>query len=241
MFKTGALTLAAVCFLSFNGCSPGASEPPSPSVPGGPEGLFADPQAFCFGASQTTDSLTVYNFGKNTLKWMTVHTPAGLSGLPSSFEIESSTGQFFVLDWVADDAVEDSIVAETRPVDQADSIASYRLVIPIARVSGDYIDIHPPVPPEWLTPEAESTYAEGDTIALWWSRSSDCSGIANYQVQVSSDPGFTQILCCDKKQKETTADIIIDPGDSGRAYCRVLARDVKGLTTVSETITWVVE
>lgn len=202
-----------------------------------PVGLFWEPRSFCLPVADTGDTLFVTNLDDAPLQWQPERVPAGSTNLNHDVTIQPGTTVGIIWTWApgGTGVVTDSLVVET------DDPAAPRVVIPFRREAAGYLDDDPPPAPVPGLPEDGATFAVGDTIEVMWTRVSDCSGIARYELEIARNPQFTgQVFR--PYSSFSGARVEVEPGDEGAGFWRVRARDNVGYPSPwSEIRSWTIE
>jgi hypothetical protein len=225
--------LPALMIGALTGCADDSAPDPNPQI----EALFWEPRSVCLPVSDISDTLFVTNFEDSPLQWMPTHVPAGSINLDDDVTIQPETTVGILWTWAPGGTgiVTDSLVVET------DDPASPRVVIPFRRESSGYVDDDPPPAPVPAQPDEGATFQVGDSLDIAWSRVSDCSGIARYELQIAGNPQFTGGLFSENTPF-SGARVEVETGDEGPGYWRVRARDNVGLASAwSPVRSWTVE
>jgi hypothetical protein len=217
-------------------CSSGDPQKPGPPEPDFEPALFFSPGRYCVKGTSGADTLLVLNQGKAELVWRPIGVPDWVQGLGDEVRLDPDEAEVIRWTWSSRPQApfSDTVVAVTNDPDHE----TVRIVLEDVLATPP---AYPPPTPLLAFPPDSAHFSVGDTIFVAWQDFDVCSPV-EYRLQISLNATFTQVVCCQDFGTAPAVEVIVDRGDEGRAWWRVVPRWVGGATGLpSRSRTWLVE
>lgn len=227
---------AALIVALLAACASDDPQRPVPSEPNGTPKVYFSPGRFCVPGATGADTLFLLNQGSADLVWTPVGAPAWIHGLAS--EVRVPAGESATLPWTWSDPPA-APFADTLVI--ATNVPGREMLHVLLENRAAQPPPTAPLSPLLAFPPDSARFTVGDTILAVWQEVDGCAPV-EYRLQVSRNAAFTQIVCCQEFAPLAGAELIVEPGDEGRAWWRVVPRWVNGITgEAGEVRTWLVE
>ncbi len=217
-------------------CSSGDPQKPGPPEPDLEAALFYSPGRYCVKGPSGVDSLLVLNQGTAELVWDPIGVPAWVQGLTDEVRLDPNEAKVIRWTWFSrpQSPFSDTLVVATNDPDHE------KVRIVLEDVLAEPPAYAPPTPLLAFPPDS-AQFSVGDTIFVAWQDFESCSPM-EYRLQISLNAAFTQVVCCQDFRTSPVVEVIVDRGDEGRAWWRIVPRWVGGATGIpSRSRTWLVE